>query len=125
MTLVIDRIYALQARSHLTRFKATNTYSFVFACPFCGDNAKKRGTAGNLYRHQSGSCMVFHCYRCNISLSMRGFLEKINPVLAQEHRRECRTEWFETDKRPDYTEERKAPPPSPALFAQTFLRDLA
>jgi hypothetical protein len=122
VSLSMDRTYALLAKSYLIRFRQVRPNLFLFACPICGDNTKKRAGAGNLFRHEGRNGLMFHCYRCEVSLSMRDFLERVNSELAQEYRKESRAEWFDTRPQSHSAEEPKAPPTFKALD-RDFLRN--
>jgi hypothetical protein len=113
MSVAIDAKYALLLSSRLTRFSKQRSDHFLLACPLCGDNPKKRGKAGNLFRPKGSDGLMFHCYRCGESLWMRDFLQRVDPGLADEYRKETKAEWFDTYIRPSRTEEPQAPPFQP------------
>lgn len=100
MSLAVDITYAIRVSGLLNRFVRKQHDLFLFACPLCGDNPKKRGRAGNLYKARGGDSLRFHCYRCGESLWLRDFLERVDPALASEYQKECKEEWFDRHVKP-------------------------
>lgn len=113
MSLLIDTQYAPLVRSFVSHFKIRNPNRYVFACPFCGDNPKKRAKAGNIYKPRDKDYLWFHCFRCGESLSMRSFLERLDVDLADQYRKETRTEWFDRYNVASIQEQPRTPPYMP------------
>jgi hypothetical protein len=111
MSFITDSKYALLASPRLLRFKQGKDYRYYFNCPFCGDDPKKGGRGSNIYPGERGDNLMFHCYRCNESLSLRDFLQRIDPYLAEEYKKESRTDWFYR-----YTQPIKLEKPQPPVY---------
>jgi hypothetical protein len=109
MSLITDAKYVLMASVRLRNFVQKREYLYQFDCPLCGDNPGKRGRGANIFRSSRADNLMYHCYRCNQSLSLRDLLGKVDVDLAEQYRKEIRTPWFYRYTQPVKIEQPQAP----------------
>lgn len=81
----IDRKYLLLASGYLQGWKDMGQDRFNCRCPICGDSQKnKHKRRGYFFTHDGG--VVYKCHNCGVSKGLQGFLNDINPELAQQYR---------------------------------------
>lgn len=93
MSIWVDVKYANLVSSNLDKFKlkSTNPYSASFRCPICGDSKKNLfKTRGGFFQNQD--LIMFKCFNCGISKSLKSFLKEIAPTLYKEYTMENYTD---------------------------------
>src|SRR3990167_7609669 len=84
MPLYIDQRYAELVSGKLRNFRRAKPTLFNFSCPICGDSAKnQRKARGYLYEYKNA--LRYKCHNCGAGLSMRNFLEAVDPSIARSH----------------------------------------
>lgn len=84
MSIYNDRTYTLLISPKLSQFRRINSDLFNFRCPFCGDSQKNLvKTRGYIYAKKDR--YFFACHNCGKGLSLRKFLENLDPFLAKEY----------------------------------------
>lgn len=87
MSRWIDEQYIGLVSPQLPRFKRQSSTTFTFRCVFCGDSRQRTyKTRGYLFLHKDG--YFFKCHNCNLGLSFRQFLERLDSGLYREYQLE-------------------------------------
>jgi len=70
--------------STLEHFHKQSRTTFTFRCPFCGDSKKRQNrTRGYFFLYQRQ--YFYKCHNCNVSMSLRGFLKRVDTELFREY----------------------------------------
>lgn len=84
MTLFIDRQYLNRMSHGLEQFKKLSENRWVCRCPICGDSkissVKARGYFG-----VKEDRILYHCFNCDIGLSLGGLMKQVDPTLYREY----------------------------------------
>lgn len=83
MSQWLEEKYIGIAGSQLTRFRRQSRNIYNFRCPFCGDSQRRANIGRGFFFLYKGQ-YFFKCHNCNIGLSLRGFLKRINESLYRE-----------------------------------------
>lgn len=84
MTEWIDQKYIMLLAPRLSRFKQKDSTLFNFRCPICGDSSKTEYKARG-YIYQNKNDYWFSCHNCNVSMSLRSFIKRIDPTMYTEY----------------------------------------
>ena len=76
--------YIALVSPQLGHFHRQSRTTYTFRCVFCGDSQKRQNkTRGYLFLYQRQ--YFYKCHNCNISMSLRGFLKRVNEELFREY----------------------------------------
>lgn len=86
--LWLDQKYIGIVSSRLERFKRTQSNTFNFRCPICGDSQTNRSKArGFLFTKDDGG-YLYHCHNCNVTMALDKFILTIDPSTHADYLRE-------------------------------------
>lgn len=73
--------------NRLEQFKRKKQDGYNFRCPICGDSKKDKTKARGWVYPKSGK-FLYHCFNCNITLSLPKLIQNVDPSLYEEYVRE-------------------------------------
>jgi transcription elongation factor Elf1 len=82
--LYIDLKYVSQLSSKLRNFKQTNTHTFNFSCPFCGDSKKNKLKARG-YVYSNKNDLFYKCHNCGVSTNSGNLIKQVDPYLYEQY----------------------------------------
>ena len=82
--LWLDRKYTLLLSPKLQLFKQKNTNLFNFRCPVCLDSQKNKSKARG-YIFSKGENYFFGCHNCGSGMTLKNFIEFVDPYLSKEY----------------------------------------
>ena len=62
-------------------------------CPICGDSQKNKGKSRGWFLLDK-DVPIYHCFNCEFTSNMYGFLNEINPSLAKKYQDESKTDFI-------------------------------
>lgn len=84
MSQWLDEKYISIIGQQLGHFHRQSKTTYAFRCPFCGDSQKRQNkTRGYFFLHRLQ--YFYKCHNCNISMSLRSFLQRQYPDLHREY----------------------------------------
>ena len=89
MSQVLDLQYIKQLNTlpSIRNFKQKKQNLFVCSCPICGDSEKdKKKARGNFFLNEGK--YIFHCYNCDITMSLSNFLKSQDVSLYDQYMRD-------------------------------------
>lgn len=79
----LEEKYIHLVSATLGHFHKQSRTTFSFRCPFCGDSKKRQNrTRGYFFLYQRQ--YFYKCHNCNVSMSLRGFLKRVDVQLFRE-----------------------------------------
>lgn len=85
--LWLENKYIGLLSNRLQQFKRKKQDSYNFRCPVCGDSKKNKYKARGWVYPKDGK-LLFHCFNCDVTLSLPKLIKTIDPVLYDEFNRE-------------------------------------
>ena len=98
--LWLDRKYTLLLSPKLELFKQKNTNLFNFRCPVCLDSQKNKSKARG-YIYSKGEHYFFGCHNCGSGMTLKNFIEFVDPYLSKEYSLETFKEKNTTISKPE------------------------
>ncbi len=114
----VDGLYITNVSGRLDKFARRSGSLYNFRCPLCGDSKTKKSKA-RAFLFQEKGVWRFHCHNCNQPLSLKEFLERVDPSLAAAYRRDRA---FATAPVTPRDEPQIANPSKPTLSDKPLLR---
>ena len=82
--LFVDLKYISQLSTRLRNFKHTNTYTFNFSCPFCGDSKKNKLKARG-YIYQKKNDLFYKCHNCGVGTNTGNLIKHVDSYLYEQY----------------------------------------
>ena len=98
MSEFIDKKYINMVSGQLGRFKWKSSTLANCRCPICGDSQKNKTKCRGYFYSKSNS-FFYRCHNCGFGSSVKNFLQKVAPSLAQEYQMETFNESFSGRKK--------------------------
>lgn len=109
--LWLENKYIGLLSNRLQQFKRKKQDSYNFRCPVCGDSKVNKFKARGWVYAKEGK-LLFHCFNCDVTLSLPKLLKTVDPTLFDEFNREkimSEVEGKEVDPLTQFVEKMKTP----------------
>lgn len=82
--LYVDLKFVSLLGPKLKNFKQTNTHTFNFSCPFCGDSKKNKLKARG-YVYENKHALFYKCHNCGVSTTAGNLVKQVDSFLYEQY----------------------------------------